>query len=71
MRDFSVAIGVVLAAGFTNSMRARKAIAAREDPAKLRGFGLGAAFFGWRWSGLPARFSNRFWAKRCAAGLRM
>jgi uncharacterized protein YjeT (DUF2065 family) len=52
MRDFSVAIGLVLAiqgllmAGFTNSMRARMAIAAREDPAKLRGFGLGAAFFG-------------------------
>jgi uncharacterized protein len=52
MRDFSAAIGLVLAiegllmAGFTNSMRARMAIAAREDPAKLRGMGLGAAFLG-------------------------
>ena len=52
MRDFSVAIGLVLAiegllmAGFTNSMRARMAIAAREDPAKLRGIGLSAAFLG-------------------------
>jgi uncharacterized protein len=52
MRDFSVAIGLVLAiegllmAGFTNSMRTRMAIAAREDPAKLRGIGLGAACFG-------------------------
>ena len=52
MRDFSVAIGLVLAiegllmAGFTNSMRTRMAIAAREDPGKLRGIGLGAAFVG-------------------------
>ena len=52
MRDFSVAIGLVLAiegmlmAGFTNSMRTRMAIAAREDPAKLRGIGLGAACLG-------------------------
>ncbi len=52
MRDFSVAIGLVLAiegllmAGFTNSMRKRMAIAAREDPAKLRGVGLGAAVLG-------------------------
>lgn len=52
MRDFSVAIGLVLAiegllmAGFTNSMRTRMAIAAREDPGKLRGTGLGAAFLG-------------------------
>jgi uncharacterized protein YjeT (DUF2065 family) len=33
-------------AGFTNSMRTRMAIAAREDPGKLRGIGLGAAFVG-------------------------
>ena len=52
MCDFSVAIGSVLAiegmlmAGFTNSMRTRMAIAAREDPSKLRGIGLGAAFLG-------------------------
>jgi len=52
MRDFSAAIGLVLAiegllmAGFTNSMRTRMAIAAREDPTKLRGIGLGAAFVG-------------------------
>jgi uncharacterized protein YjeT (DUF2065 family) len=52
MRDFSVAIGLVLAiegmlmAGFTNSMRTRMAIAAREDLSKLRGIGLGAAFLG-------------------------
>jgi uncharacterized protein YjeT (DUF2065 family) len=52
MCDFSVAIGSVLAiegmlmVGFTNSMRTRMAIAAREDPSKLRGIGLGAAFLG-------------------------
>jgi uncharacterized protein len=52
MRDFSVAIGLVLAiegllmAGFTKSMRTRMAIAAREDPGKLRATGLGAAFLG-------------------------
>ena len=52
MRDFSVAIGLALAiegllmAGFTNSMCARMAADAREDPGKLRGIGLGAAFLG-------------------------
>ena len=52
MRDFSVAIGLVLAiegllmAGFTDSMRTRMAVAAREDPGKLRGIGLGAALLG-------------------------
>ena len=52
MRDFSVAIGLVFAiegllmAGFTESMRKRMAAAAREDPNKLRGVGLGAALFG-------------------------
>ncbi len=33
-------------AGFTDSMRKHMAAAAREDPRKLRGFGLGAAFLG-------------------------
>ena len=52
MRDFSVAIGLVLAiegllmAGFTESVRQRMAMAARENPAKLRGVGLGAATLG-------------------------
>jgi len=52
MRDFGAAVGLVFAiegllmAGFTNSMRKRMAIAAREDPTKLRGLGLGAALFG-------------------------
>ncbi len=52
MRDFSVAVGLVFAiegllmAGFTESMRKRMAAAAREDPSKLRGVGLGAAFLG-------------------------
>ena len=52
MRDFRVVIGLVsaieglLTAGFTNSMRARMAIAAREDPGELREIGLSAAFFG-------------------------
>ena len=41
MRDFGAAVGLVFAiegllmAGFTNSMRKRMAIAAREDPTKL------------------------------------
>jgi uncharacterized protein YjeT (DUF2065 family) len=52
MRDFSVAVGLVFAiegllmAGFTESMRKRMAAAAREDPNKLRGVGLGAALLG-------------------------
>ncbi len=52
MRDFSAAIGLVVAivgllmAGFTESMRKRMAAAAREDPNKLRGVGLGAALLG-------------------------
>jgi uncharacterized protein len=52
MRDFGAAIGLVFAiegllmAGFTESMRKRMATAAREDPNKLRGVGLGAALFG-------------------------
>jgi hypothetical protein len=51
MRDFSVAIGLALAiegllmAGFTNSMCARMAADAREDPGKLGGIGCGAAAF--------------------------
>jgi len=52
MRDFGAAIGRVFAiegllmAGFTESMRKRMAAAAREDPHKLRGVGLGAALVG-------------------------
>jgi uncharacterized protein len=52
MRDFGAAVGLVFAiegllmAGFTDSMRKRMAIAAREDPMKLRGVGLGAALLG-------------------------
>jgi uncharacterized protein len=52
MRDFSAAIGLVLAiegllmAGFTSSMQTRMAIAAHEDPTKLRRIGLGAAVAG-------------------------
>ena len=52
MRDFSVGVGLVFAiegllmAGFTESMRKRMAAAAREDPNKLRGVGLGAALLG-------------------------
>ena len=52
MRDFGAAVGLVFAiegllmAGFTNSMRKRMATAAREDPSKLRGLGLGAAVLG-------------------------
>ena len=42
MRDFAAAVGLVFAiegllmAGFTESMRKRMALAAREDPAELR-----------------------------------
>ncbi len=52
MRDFAAAIGLVLAiegmlmAGFTDAMRKRMAAAAREDPGKLRGVGIGAAVLG-------------------------
>jgi uncharacterized protein len=52
MRDFGGAIGLVFAiegllmAGFTEPMRKRMAAAAREDPNKLRGVGLGAALLG-------------------------
>ena len=52
MRDFGAAVGLVFAiegllmAGFTDSMRKRMAVAAREDPMKLRGLGLGAALLG-------------------------
>jgi uncharacterized protein len=53
MRDFGAAIGLVFAiegllmAGFTERMRKRMAAAAaREDPDKLRGVGLGAALLG-------------------------
>jgi hypothetical protein len=65
MRDFSAAIGLVLAiegspmAGFTGSRRTRAAIAGRENPAKLRRVGLGAALPGVRPSGLFARFFKR------------
>ncbi len=52
MHDFGAALGLVFAiegllmAGFTESMRRRMAAAAREDPTKLRGVGLGAALLG-------------------------
>lgn len=52
MRDFGAAIGLLLAiegllmAGFTERMRKAMAAAAQEDPAKLRGVGLGAALVG-------------------------
>ena len=75
MRDFSAAIGLVLAiegllmAGFTNSMRTRMAIAAREDPAKLRGIGLGAAFLGvGDRVGVPLASLTAFPAKQRPAG---
>jgi uncharacterized protein len=48
MRDFGAAIGLVLAleglltAGLVGSMPPRMAVVARQDPAKLRGVGLGA-----------------------------
>jgi uncharacterized protein YjeT (DUF2065 family) len=52
MRDFGAALGLVFAiegllmAGFTDSMRKHMAAVAQENPQKLRGVGLGAAFFG-------------------------
>jgi uncharacterized protein len=52
MRDFAAAIGLVFAiegllmAGFTERMRKSMAAAAREDPNRLRGVGLGAALVG-------------------------
>ena len=52
MRDFAAAIGLVFAiegmlmAGFTEQMKKRMAAAAREDPNRLRGVGLGAALVG-------------------------
>ncbi len=52
MRDFGAAIGLLFAiegllmAGFTERMRKAMAAAASEDPAKLRGVGLGAALVG-------------------------
>ncbi len=52
MRDFGAAIGLVFAieglllAGFTDAMRRRMAQAAKEDPQRLRLFGLGAAIVG-------------------------
>jgi uncharacterized protein YjeT (DUF2065 family) len=52
VRDLGAAIGLVFAiegllmAGFTDSMRKRMAVVAREDPTKLRGVGLGAALLG-------------------------
>lgn len=52
MRDFAVAIGLVLAiegmlmAGFTDHMRKRMAEVARQDANVLRGVGLGAALVG-------------------------
>ena len=52
MRDFAAAIGLVFAiegmlmAGFTEQMRKHMAAAAREDPNKLRGVGIGAALVG-------------------------
>jgi len=52
MRDFGAALGLVFAieglllAGFTDAMRKRMAQAAKEDPQRLRWFGVGAAVFG-------------------------
>jgi uncharacterized protein YjeT (DUF2065 family) len=52
MRDFGAALGLVFAiegmlmAAFTESMRARMASVAREDPRWLRAVGLGAAVLG-------------------------
>ena len=52
MRDFVAAIGLVFAiegllmAGFTEQMRRHMAAAAREDPNRLRGVGIGAASLG-------------------------
>jgi uncharacterized protein len=52
LRDFSAAIGLVFAiegmllADFTETMRRRMEQAAKEKPARLRWFGVGAAVFG-------------------------
>jgi uncharacterized protein YjeT (DUF2065 family) len=52
MRDFVAAMGLVLAiegllmAGFTETMKRRMAEAARVEPNRLRGVGLGAAVCG-------------------------
>jgi hypothetical protein len=52
MRDFGAALGLVFAiegmlmAAFTESMRARMASVAREDPRRLRALGLAAAIVG-------------------------
>jgi len=75
MRDFGAVIGLGLAvegllmAGFIGSRRTRMAIAARENPAKFRGVGLGAALPGVRivWASrwlLQARFSREATSRR-------
>ena len=52
MRDFGAALGLVFAieglllAAFTEPMRRRMADVSRQDPRRLRWFGLGAAVFG-------------------------
>jgi uncharacterized protein YjeT (DUF2065 family) len=80
MRDFGAAIGLVLAfeglvmAGFTGSRRTRMAIAAHENPAKLRGVGLGAALQGVRIvcafrSLLQAHFSAEVTSRRTDRGM--
>ncbi len=52
MRDFAAAIGLVFAiegmllAAFTETMRSRMALAAKEKPSRLRVFGVGAAIIG-------------------------
>ncbi len=52
MSDFLAAVGLVFAiegllmAGFTETMRKRRAEVARTEAGRLRGFGLGAALFG-------------------------
>jgi uncharacterized protein YjeT (DUF2065 family) len=52
LRDFAAAIGLVFAiegmllAGFTEVMRVRMAQAAKETPARLRLYGIGAAVVG-------------------------
>jgi uncharacterized protein YjeT (DUF2065 family) len=80
MRDFGAAIGLVLAiegspmAGFTGSRRTRVAIAARENPAKLRRVGLSAPLTGVRivWafrSLLQAQFSAEATSRRTDRGM--
>jgi len=52
MRDFGAALGLVFAiegmlmAAFTESMRARMASAARQEPRRLKAVGLAAAILG-------------------------